>query len=53
MQMAFAIILPSVILSGFMFPREAMPTVIFDTFNLFFTDFKRNYAKRYWGFLSV
>jgi len=29
MQMAFAIILPSVILSGFMFPREAMPTFIY------------------------
>lgn len=29
MQMAFAIILPSVILSGFMFPRDAMPTFIY------------------------
>jgi ABC-2 type transport system permease protein len=29
MQMAFAIILPSVILSGFMFPREAMPNIIY------------------------
>ncbi|MEW9668511.1 ABC transporter permease [Ammoniphilus sp. 3BR4] len=28
MQMAFAIILPSVLLSGFMFPRETMPTLI-------------------------
>ena len=26
MQLAFLIILPSVLLSGFMFPREAMPT---------------------------
>lgn len=29
MQMAFAIILPSIILSGFIFPREAMPTIIY------------------------
>ncbi|NGQ95172.1 ABC transporter permease [Brevibacillus sp. SYP-B805] len=28
MQMAFALILPSVLLSGFMFPRDTMPTVI-------------------------
>jgi ABC-2 type transport system permease protein len=28
MQMAFAFILPSVLLSGFMFPRETMPLVI-------------------------
>ncbi|USG66664.1 ABC transporter permease [Brevibacillus ruminantium] len=28
MQMAFAFILPSVLLSGFMFPRETMPVVI-------------------------
>ena len=28
MQMSFAIILPSVLLSGFMFPRDAMPFVI-------------------------
>lgn len=28
MQMSFAIILPSVLLSGFIFPRETMPTVI-------------------------
>lgn len=28
MQMSFLIILPSVLLSGFMFPREAMPKVI-------------------------
>jgi ABC-2 type transport system permease protein len=26
MQLSFLIILPSVLLSGFMFPREAMPT---------------------------
>lgn len=29
MQMAFAIILPSIILSGFIFPRESMPTIIY------------------------
>jgi len=28
MQMAFAFILPSVLLSGFMFPRDTMPTMI-------------------------
>jgi ABC-2 type transport system permease protein len=28
MQLAFAFILPSVLLSGFMFPRDTMPTVI-------------------------
>lgn len=28
MQMSFMIILPSVLLSGFMFPRESMPTII-------------------------
>ena len=28
MQMAFLVMLPSVLLSGFMFPRESMPTVI-------------------------
>ena len=27
MQLSFLVILPSVLLSGFMFPREAMPTV--------------------------
>jgi ABC-2 type transport system permease protein len=26
MQLSFLVILPSVLLSGFMFPREAMPT---------------------------
>jgi ABC-2 type transport system permease protein len=28
MQMSFFILLPSIVLSGFMFPREAMPEVI-------------------------
>ena len=28
MQMAFLVMLPSVLLSGFMFPRESMPTAI-------------------------
>ena len=29
MQMAIAILLPSVLLSGFMFPREAMPKLVY------------------------
>ncbi|MBK8267738.1 MAG: ABC transporter permease [Planctomycetes bacterium] len=29
MQMAFIIMLPSVLLSGFMFPRSEMPTIIY------------------------
>ena len=29
MQMSFFVLLPSVLLSGFMFPREAMPTLFY------------------------
>lgn len=34
MQLAVAMILPSVILSGFMFPREAMPKIIYSISNI-------------------
>lgn len=35
MQMSFFVLLPSILLSGFMFPREAMPKVIAAIGNLF------------------
>jgi len=34
MQMAFFVLLPSILLSGFMFPRDAMPTLIYYISNL-------------------
>lgn len=34
MQMAFFVMLPSILLSGFMFPREAMPKVIYYLSNI-------------------
>lgn len=34
MQMAFFVMLPSILLSGFMFPREAMPQIIYYLSNL-------------------
>ncbi|MCX7904638.1 MAG: ABC transporter permease [Caloramator sp.] len=35
MQAAFAILLPSILLSGFIFPRESMPKIIYYIGNLF------------------
>lgn len=35
MQASFALILPSILLSGFMFPREAMPKIIYFIGNIF------------------
>ncbi len=51
-QMSFFVLLPSIMLSGFLFPREAMPLVIQYIGNIipltYYLTIIRGIVKRYW-----